>query len=186
VEGPQSNRADAELGRARTGVNIAGGWFLASETFATSRPFSLTTTGGVEPFIQVDDMKTLTLNGIVGGDALHKDGDGMLVLNGANTYSKTFIEQGQVAGNSTSIRGDIAFQRRGALPSLRFDQAATGMFRGNLSGDGALIKMAEGPRPEPCRRPFVRGYAMTHNPATSVVRDSVRGLLRMRRGRATP
>ena len=60
VEGPLSIGADAELGRAGTGVNIAGGWFLASETFATSRPFSLTTTGGVEPFIQVDDTKTLT------------------------------------------------------------------------------------------------------------------------------
>ena len=135
--------ADAELGKPGTGVNLAGGDLHTTETFATSRPFTLTTTAD---YIDVDATTTLTLNGKVEGSALHKDGGGVLVLNNpGNTYSKTFIAQGQVAGNSKSIRGDIEFQPTAALlPSVRFDQGETGTFDGNIIGGGALLKTGDG------------------------------------------
>ena len=72
--------ADAELGKPGTGVNLAGGDLHTTETFATSRPFTLTTTD-YKPYIDVDATTTLTLNGTVEGSTLHKDGGGMLVLN---------------------------------------------------------------------------------------------------------
>ena len=111
----RSGRGTGKGGNRR---QYRGRRFRASETFTTSRPFSLTTANGVEPYIEVVDAKTLTVNGTVSGGALHKDGDGTLVLNGANTYSKTYIEQGQVVGNSTSIRGDIVFSTK-ATPCPR-------------------------------------------------------------------
>ncbi len=69
---------------------------------------------------------------------------GTLMLNGANTYLKTFIQAGQVAGNSTSIRGDIAFQAGASIPSVKFDQGETGTFGGNVTGAGALLKTGAG------------------------------------------
>jgi outer membrane autotransporter protein len=126
--------SDAVLGEAGTGVTLMGsGSLRATETFATSRPFLLTN------FIRinVDDTKQLTLNGIISGSVLAKDGPGTLVLNGANTYSGTDIDNGQLVGNSTSIRGDIFASSN---TSVRFEQATTGTFGGDITGRGAVIK----------------------------------------------
>jgi outer membrane autotransporter protein len=65
-----------------------------------------------------------------------------LVLNGSNSYANTLIREGQVRGDSRTIRGNISLVNRGS--SVLFDQAVTGTFGGNISGQGSLIKDGSG------------------------------------------
>ena len=141
--GTLSIGADTALGTAGTGVGLAGGGLHVSETFATSRPFALTTTDS-DPFIDVDSAKTLTLNGIVSGGALDKEGAGTLVLNGANTYAKTTIAGGVLVGNAKSIGGDISFEPADTPVSVTFDQRFDGTFGGAITGAGSLLKTNRG------------------------------------------
>jgi autotransporter-associated beta strand protein len=131
--------SDAELGKAGTGVDIVRSTLDATDTFESSRPITLT---GAPSSIGVDTGKTLTLDGPISGDTLQKQGLGILVLNGSNSYANTLIREGQVRGDSRTIRGNVSLVNRGS--SVLFDQAVTGTFGGNISGQGSLIKDGSG------------------------------------------
>jgi len=74
------------------------------------------------------------------GGSLIKEGNGILTLLGANTYTgPTIINAGALAGNSTSLRGAITNNS-----SLLFDQASSGIFSGLLTGGGSLTKQGGG------------------------------------------
>lgn len=79
--------------------------------------------------------------GILSGSGqLIKKGTGTLTLAGANTYSGgTLISAGTLAGNTTSLHGNI---QNDSL--LRFEQTTDGSYAGNLSGTGSLSKLGAG------------------------------------------
>jgi autotransporter-associated beta strand protein len=80
----------------------------------------------------------------VDGDAgdLIKEGDAMLTLRGANTYSGgTRVSAGTLRGDTTSLQGDIAVDT-GAV--LTFDQPDDGEYAGSITGAGAVQKTGTG------------------------------------------
>jgi fibronectin-binding autotransporter adhesin len=75
--------------------------------------------------------------GIISGTgSLIKQGSGTLTLAGANSYSGgTTVSGGILQGNTTSLRGNIVNNA-----TVAFDQSVDGIYSGNLSGSGQLIK----------------------------------------------
>jgi autotransporter-associated beta strand protein len=82
-----------------------------------------------------------TLSGVVSGaGSLTKTGAGTLTLTGANTYSGgTTVSAGTLAGNATSLQGNIL---NNAL--VEFNQATAETYAGVMSGSGALTKTGTG------------------------------------------
>ncbi|WP_185961197.1 autotransporter outer membrane beta-barrel domain-containing protein [Telmatospirillum sp. J64-1] len=79
---------------------------------------------------------------ITGDGTLIKSGTGRLLLTGNNSYSgSTQVEQGTLAGDSTSLQGviDVA---SGA--NVEFAQTQDGTFNGSLMGNGSLLKTGDG------------------------------------------
>jgi autotransporter-associated beta strand protein len=77
-----------------------------------------------------------------GPGSLVKTGAGLLTLTGANSYSGgTTIEGGILAGDTTSLQGDIQIN---SGRSLRFSQGTDGTYAGDLSGSGGLVKQGTG------------------------------------------
>ncbi len=74
---------------------------------------------------------------LAGIGSLYKQGEGLLILNGMNSYAGgTIIESGTLQGSSISIpNGNIVNNG-----TLIFDQPINGTFSGNISGTGLLIK----------------------------------------------
>src|SRR5262249_16417651 len=137
AQGSLSIASDSELGKPGTGVTLAGGALLASETFATSRPFTLSDNGS----FLVDAGKVLNLNGTISGGLLTKVGPGELALtNNNNNYKANFVRGGQLTGNSGSIRGNIALDTNANNPprSVDFSQGVDGTFAGLISGGGSV------------------------------------------------
>ncbi len=65
---------------------------------------------------------------------------GTTILTGANSWSGgTTISGGMLAGNTTSLVGDILNNA-----TLAFDQSADGSFSGAVSGTGSLVKLGNG------------------------------------------
>ncbi|WP_156433482.1 autotransporter-associated beta strand repeat-containing protein, partial [Bradyrhizobium retamae] len=129
--------SDDKLGAAGKGITFHGGALRASETFTSARAVELAFGGA----FLVDAGKTLTLSGIVSGkdtNILTKIGEGTLILTGANTFTGTIQNNGgTVQGNTTSLRGNIAFDANtGVAKSVVFDQATDGTFAGNITGLG--------------------------------------------------
>jgi autotransporter-associated beta strand protein len=77
---------------------------------------------------------------IAGSGSLTKQGNGLLVLGGTNSYSGgTTVGAGTLQGNTSSLQGNIANQG-----SVVFDQAAGGAYNGSMSGAGSLTKQGSG------------------------------------------
>ncbi|GGK08788.1 autotransporter-associated beta strand repeat-containing protein [Pseudomonas matsuisoli] len=75
-----------------------------------------------------------------GAGSLVKNGSGSLTLQGGNSYTGgTQVQAGTLIGNSTSLHGQID-----NAATLVFDQASDGLFAGNLSGAGTLVKQGAG------------------------------------------
>lgn len=83
----------------------------------------------------------LALNGVVSGTgSLVKNGNGALLLTGANTYSGgTTLNAGTTTGTTNSLQGAIANNA-----TLTFEQGADGTYTGNLTGAGVLNKTGTG------------------------------------------
>jgi autotransporter-associated beta strand protein len=75
-----------------------------------------------------------------GSGSLTKAGAGLLVLTGANSYrGGTTIAAGALMGNTASLQGNMLNDA-----TLIFDQAGAGVFGGNISGSGMLVKQGGG------------------------------------------
>lgn len=94
--------------------------------------------GGTLTFDRSDDV---TFDGVVSGPGkLVQNGSGRLTLTGANSYTGgTIVNAGTLAGNSASLRGAIADNG-----ILVFDQVTDGIFQGDVTGTGQLIKTGQG------------------------------------------
>ncbi len=84
-----------------------------------------------------------TFAGVIsGGGALFKNGPSTLILTGANTYGGgTAVFQGNLQGNTTSLRGNIVVFSGG---TLTFDQPTSAAFVGQLSSSGNVVKQGIG------------------------------------------
>jgi autotransporter-associated beta strand protein len=82
-----------------------------------------------------------TMSGtITGTGSLIKSGPTDLTLTGPNTYSGgTTISLGRIIGNTTSLQGNIANNF-----ALKFDQATSGTYSGNMTGSGYFEKTGAG------------------------------------------
>lgn len=138
--------SDDKLGAAGTGITINNNGSLRAATdFTTARSIALTGAGGV---FQVDDGKTMTLNGVVSGTNLTKVGAGTLMLGARNTYSGTnYVNGGALQGNADTIRGNIVFDsnKDNTIPrSVVFQQATNGTFAGSIQNIGSVVKIGAG------------------------------------------
>jgi autotransporter-associated beta strand protein len=128
--------SDGQFGAAGKAVTLDNnGALRASETFATARPIDLTGAGGV---FLVDDGKTFTLQGTVGGTNLTKVANGTLVLAGHNQYTgTTSVFGGTLRGDAATIRGNVAFNDdTSQTKTVVFDQVTDATFAGNIGGVG--------------------------------------------------
>jgi autotransporter-associated beta strand protein len=93
--------------------------------------------------VRFDEIAAGTYQGLLsGGGSLVKTGLGELTLTGSNTYTGgTQVQAGALIGNAASLQGNIDVST-GA--SLVFNQDATGIYAGGLSGAGNLIKNGAG------------------------------------------
>ncbi|MBN9514765.1 MAG: autotransporter domain-containing protein [Alphaproteobacteria bacterium] len=141
--------SDDKLGAAGTAVMLYNnGALFATDTFATARTFNLEGAGGA---LLVNGGKTLTLTGTVAGTSILKVGDGTLILAGNSTYTGTTqVFQGILQGNTTTVRGNIAFDESPLSKTMVFDQETDGTFAGNIAGvgttngSGAVVKNGNG------------------------------------------
>ena len=77
---------------------------------------------------------------ISGSGSVRKTGDGILLMTGENSYTgATEVAEGMLMGAASAIQGDVLNNA-----SVMFVQAEDGAYSGNMSGEGALIKMGEG------------------------------------------
>lgn len=134
--------ADNQLGDGGA-VSIDGGTLrIADGAFATTaRNVSLDGAGGGIDVVAAG--QTFTLDQPINGTgALVKQGDGTLVLNGANGYAGgTVVAGGTLEGNSASIQGAVS---TAAGTTLRVNQAGDGVLSGPVSGEGQLVKDGTG------------------------------------------
>ena len=75
----------------------------------------------------------------LGGDAIAKTGEGVLLLTGSNSYSSLSVTAGTVIGSTESLRGPIANDA-----AVIFDQDTDGTYSGSMSGVGTLAKAGSG------------------------------------------
>lgn len=127
-----------------TGTNsYAGGTTIAAGTLQGNTN-SIPSTGGVidNGILVFDQGFTGTFSGnITGTGSLVKQNTGILILTGNNSYSGgTTINAGTLQGNTNSIPSGPVLNQS----VLIFDQAFTGVFSGNISGTGTLIKQNTG------------------------------------------
>ncbi|MEP9372815.1 autotransporter domain-containing protein [Mesorhizobium sp. KR1-2] len=139
--GVLSVSADANLGAASGGLTFAGGTLATTASFASSRAITLDAAGRFD----VASGTSLGLSGAIGGTgALLKQGEGALVLSGANSYGgNTAVAAGTLIGDAAAIRGDL-----GNAGTVIFEQAGNASFDGAIAGyggtNGAMTKRGVG------------------------------------------
>ena len=119
------------------GTNILDGTIVGN-TNSIKGDITLAASGSKVIFNQASS-DTFSGN-ITGPGSFTKTGAGTLTLSGVNSYSGgTNISSGILAGNSTSIQGNIT--NGGALI---FNQSSTGTFSGTIIGSGSFTKNLSG------------------------------------------
>jgi fibronectin-binding autotransporter adhesin len=88
-----------------------------------------------------DQATTGTYAGSISGSgSFTKQGAGTLILTGSNSYTGgTTVSAGSLQGNSASLQGNIVNNA-----AVVFDQATTGTYAGNISGNGSITKQGAG------------------------------------------
>ena len=141
--GKISVSADDQLGLASSGITLNGGTLSISDPgyLSTGRNIVLGTNGGGIEVVAA--AQVFTIGQPINGDGgLIKQGDGTLVLTGANGYTGgTQVAGGTLAGDSISLQGAIG---TASGTTLRFDQATDGTFNGSIGGAGQLVKEGTG------------------------------------------
>ncbi|AEG50605.1 outer membrane autotransporter barrel domain protein [Sphingobium chlorophenolicum L-1] len=132
--------ADANLGDVAGGLTLDGGTFNSSASFSSGRAVTLTGSG----IFQTDAATALTLDGVISGGGLIKQGAGALVLTAANLYAGgTTVGAGTLqigAGGTTgSLVGDVL--NNGVLA---FDRSDISSFGGVISGSGRVDQAGSG------------------------------------------
>ncbi len=97
------------------------------------------TDNGTLAFDRSDDF---TFAGVISGSgALVQSGAGTLTLTGANTYTGgTTVSAGTLAGNTTSLQGNIVDNA-----AVAFNQTGTGTYANTISGTGSSSSSAREP-----------------------------------------
>ncbi|MDF2764912.1 MAG: hypothetical protein K0S81_1906 [Rhodospirillales bacterium] len=127
--------SDAELGVGD--LVFDSGTLRADATFATENNATLLAGGGI-----IDTQSNnLTMSGVISGAGrLTKDGTGILLLSGANTYSGgTTVSDGILWGDSTGIQGNVVNHA-----AVVFAQGGDGTYTGQMSGTGTVSKTGGG------------------------------------------
>ena len=115
-------------------------------------------TNSFAPQIEVSsNSSTMTIRGVISdisgeAGALHKAGEGKLILTGENTYTgNTFVASGTLEGNASSVRGDILIGTTDTnnlaysnTTALILNQASDATFGGSIAGKGTLEKNGSG------------------------------------------
>ncbi len=124
-----------------TGANTYSGGTRVSGGTLTGTSASLR--GGIvnEAAVVFDQADDGTYAGNMDGSgSLTKSNDGNLVLSGTNTYSGgTLVSGGILTGNTNSLQGQIVNQSAAV-----FDQATEGVYSGDMSGGGKMVKSNAG------------------------------------------
>ncbi|WP_373019551.1 autotransporter domain-containing protein, partial [Thiomicrorhabdus sp.] len=91
--------------------------------------------------VAFDQSASGTYAGAMGGTGhLIKSNTGVLTLTGTNTYSGgTTVNGGTLQGTTDSLQGDIVNNA-----NVAFDQSASGIYAGAISGTGSLVKSNAG------------------------------------------
>lgn len=133
---------DANLGAAGTGVSIGNATFRFNNNFSTGRAFTLTGTSS----ISVDDTRTGTITGIVGGaGSLTKASSGTLVLTGDNSYAgTTTINAGVLQIGDGGTTGTLGLGDVTNNATLIFARSNDLTIANAITGSGAVIKNGAG------------------------------------------
>jgi len=110
-----------------------------------SAPLEIGTDAAVAFNLGVDKQFDEVIKDAQSGDEgrLIKQGDAMLTLRGANTYTGgTDVQAGSLRGDTTSLQGDIEISAANA--SLIFDQDDPGDYSDTISGLGSVQKTGTG------------------------------------------
>lgn len=118
-----------------TGANIIKAVNGAAVTMSSGAVYAL---GAGQ--VNVDASSALTISGVIQDattpTSLNKTGVGTLTLSGANTYTGgTTVSAGTLAGNATSLQGNILNNA-----AVIFNQNTAGTYAGVMSGTGSLTK----------------------------------------------
>ena len=130
--------SNSNFNNAITGLNIINANNGSNVVLSSSAGYDLVTGQ-----VSVDTTSALNISGVVKdqvspavASSLTKAGAGTLTLSGANTYSGgTTVSAGTLAGNTTSLQGNILNNS-----TVDFNQASAGTYAGVMSGTGVLVK----------------------------------------------
>ncbi|MCX7096912.1 MAG: autotransporter domain-containing protein [Methylococcales bacterium] len=132
---------ESNLGDMAGALTFDGGVLQITGTAFTStlRTINWGAAGG--GFDIADPGNLFTVSQVLSGSGgVVKEGDGTLLLTGANTYTGgTTVNAGILQGNASSLQGDINNNA-----AVVFDQADGGIYSGVMGGTGALLKQNTG------------------------------------------